>query len=373
MKPKYTSPKIKKIILIVSIIVGILTLLLFSSYLIARSYINKMTLVSNTQEQSSTIQKIKPEQVQEQKQEQEEPNGPDSSQDEITNIEDQIRKNMEMNKTPILYDEDVFNVLLIGNDSRKAGGSGRSDAMIIISINKKTKKMIATSLLRDIYLQIPGEGNNRLNAAYAYGSADLLMDTIEENFKIKIDRYMAIDFFAFIDVIDSIGGITLEVTKEEIPVINEYVKEINHLNGQEELKDCLSKPGTLLLNGKQALGYARNRYVGNADFERTARQRRVLEQVFIKAKKTNLFEINKLMNLVLPQVTTNLTMGEMFSLILSLPAYKSYSIEQYSVPMEETYSFLRINGMSVLGIDFQANIDKIHNKIYGDDYDNIAK
>lgn len=359
MEPKDNS-KSKKLILVTLVLVAIFSILFVTAYFLIHSYINKMNLIPTTQEQTV---------VEEVEIEPEEENFavPDSAQTEITNIEDQIRKNMEENSTPILYDEDVFNVLLIGNDAREAGGSGRSDAIIIISINKKTKKMIATSLLRDIYLQIPGKNNNRINAAYAYGGANLLMDTIEENFKIQIDRYMSIDFFAFIDVIDSLGGVTLEVSKEEIPVINEYVKEINRLNGQDELKDCLTKPGTILLNGKQALGYARNRYVGNADFERTARQRRVLEQVFIKAKKSNLFEINNLMNIVLPKVTTNLTMGEMFSLILSLPAYKSYSIEQYRIPMEDTYSFLRINGMSVLGIDFKENIEKIHNKIYGDD------
>lgn len=290
----------------------------------------------------------------------------DSPEDEINSLEEEIRNNMEANQTPIMQDKDVFNILLIGSDSRKSGGrKGLSDAMIIVSINKKTKTITATSVLRDIYLQIPGKQNNRINTAYALGGADLLMDTIEQNFKIQVDRYASVDFFAFIDIVDAVGGVTLEVTDKEIPVINKYVAEINHLTDQEETLDQLTEPGTLLLNGKQALGYARNRYVGNNDFERTARQRRVLEQVFHKVKDIGILELNSLMNKLLPQVTTNLTQGEIFSMILSLPSYAKYNLQQWSIPVSGSYSNMRIRGMAVLGIDFEKNIKEIQTRIYG--------
>lgn len=237
--------------------------------------------------------------------------------------------------------------------------------MILVSINKKTKKIIVTSILRDIYLQIPGKkNNNRINEAYAFGGADLLMETIEQNFRIQVEQYASVDFYAFIDIVDAVEGVTLEVTEKEIPVINGYVMELNRLTGQEETKDLLTEPGTLLLSGKQALGYARNRYVGNSDFERTARQRRVLEQIFKKVKNSNLAEIKDLLNIILPHVTTNLTEGEMFSLILSLPSYIDYDIEQWSIPMTGTYTSKRIRGMAVLGIDFNKNIGELHRKVY---------
>jgi LCP family protein required for cell wall assembly len=288
-----------------------------------------------------------------------------SQQDEILTFEENIRINMESNQTPIMQDKDVFNILLIGSDTRKVGGNGRSDAMIVISINKKTKEIIATSLLRDIYLHIPGKSNNRINAAYALGGADLLMDTVEENFKLQIDRYISVDFFAFIDIVDAIGGVTLEVSEKDIPVINGYIEEINTLTGQEITKDQLTEEGTYLLNGKQTLGYVRNRYVGNSDFERTNRQRKVLEKIFEGVKGLNLLELNKLMNTLLPQVTTNLTQGEIFSLILSVPSFAKYDLKQWRIPIDGSYTGVRIKGMSVLGIDFEKNIKEIQRKIYG--------
>lgn len=281
-------------------------------------------------------------------------------------LAEKLRANMEENQTPIMEDKDVLNILLIGSDTRKAGGNGRSDAMIIVSINKKTKTITATSVLRDIYLQIPGKKNNRLNAAYVFGGADLLMETIEQNLRIELNRYASVDFYAFIDVIDELGGITLEVTENEIAVINNYVTEINYLIGEELTLDHLLEPGLLMLNSKQALGYARNRYIGNSDFERTARQRRVLEQIFSGVKDLNLIELNDLVNILLPQVTTNLTKGEIFSLILGLPSYANYDLQQWRIPIDGSYSNMRIGGMAVLGVDFQSNIDEIERRIYGE-------
>lgn len=370
----YKKKPIRKILLIVAIIiVTIVSISIIGSYLILHNYINKMNLVS-TEDNTYNLLPSKDETDLQPEfdssidlaDNSESPDISDSPEDEVTSLEEEIRNNMEANQTPIMQDKDVFNILLIGSDTRKTDGRrGLSDAMIIISINKKTKTTTATSILRDIYLQIPGKQNNRINAAYALGGADLLMDTIEQNFKIQVDRYASIDFFAFIDIVDAVGGVTLEVTEKEIPVINKYITEINRLTNQEETLDHLIEPGTLLLNGKQALGYARNRYIGNNDFERTARQRRVLEQVFHKIKDIGLLELNSLMNKILPQVTTNLTQGEIFSMILSLPSYAKYDLQQWSIPVNGSYSNMRIRGMAVLGIDFDKNIKEIQKRIYG--------
>jgi LCP family protein required for cell wall assembly len=356
-KQKLTKVKIVKITLI-SILSAVIIVCL-AVFIIAHTYINKLNMVSATDPSIAESVELEPEP------EDIIPEATDSPEDEILTLEDKIRKNMEENSTPILNDNDVLNILLIGSDTREVGGSGRSDAMIIVSINKRTKKIITTSILRDIYLQIPGKGNNRINSAFAYGGADLLMDTIEQNFKIKIDRYASIDFYSFMDIVDAVGGVTLEVSEEEIPIINEYVRNLNRLTDNEIEKDILIEAGTFLLNGKQALSYARNRYIGS-DFERTARQRRVLEQIFMNVKDSSLVELNHLLNVILPKVTTNLTEGEIFSLLLSLPNYTNYALEQWSVPMEGSYSFMRIRGMALIGIDFQANINEIHNRVYGE-------
>ncbi len=357
----------KKIIWIPLLILTILISFAGLTYSIAHTYINKMNIVADAETVAPVTENQYADSGEEllQEEEEEESALPDSPQEEVSSAEEMIRSNMQESSIPILYDEDVFNVLLIGGDSRKAGGVARSDAMMLVSINKKSKKITVTSLLRDIYLEIPGKKNNRLNAAYALGGAALLLDTVEQNFKVKVDKYASIDFFSFMDVVDAVGGVTLEVTQEEIPVINKYIKELNLLTGQEEEKDFLTIPGTLLLNGKQALGYSRNRYVGNADFERTARQRRVLEQIFHQVKNLNILELKKLFDIILPQITTNLSEGEIFTLLLSLPSFMNYDIEQWSIPMANSYTSLRIRGMAVLGIDFEKNISELHRRAYG--------
>jgi LCP family protein required for cell wall assembly len=286
----------------------------------------------------------------------------DSPQEVIDEVEESIRENTE-NVNQEISSEDVYNILLIGSDSREAGGLGRSDAMIIASVNSKMNKIVLTSLLRDIYLDIPSHKNNRLNAAYAYGGADLLIDTIERNFQIEIDKYVSIDFYAFIDVVDSIDGVNLEVKEEYLPIINFYIGEINQHNGVDESDGLLTEAGNYPLNGKQTLGYVRNRYIGT-DFERTGRQRIVLEKIFDKIKNLHYFKILNLLDKVLPQVTTNISEKKIISLLSSLPSYKNYEIEQWSIPMKDTYSFLTINRMSVIGIDFEKNIKELHKKVY---------
>lgn len=361
------TKKSKIIKIAVLIAAGILLILALVAYLFIQSYIHKLNLVIATDKQDPAPEQItKTETLPEDTEpEDTEPGGTEATEAQVKTLEDKIRENMEKNSTPILQDKDVFTILLIGSDSRTVGEDGRSDAMILVSINKKTKSLIATSVLRDIYLSIPGVGNNRVNAAFAYGGADLLMDTIEQNLKIHVDRYASIDFYSFMEVIDALDGITLNVTQEEIPIINRYITSLNKITGQKEEDGLLTEPGTLTLNGKQALGYARNRYIG-MDFERTARQRRVLEKVFDKVKKSNLIELNRLLNIILPQVTTNLTQGEIFSLLLKLPDYKNYDIKQWSVPVEGSYSFLRIRGMAVIDMDFDKNIREIDKRIFSE-------
>lgn len=343
--PKQHATKGKIVKRVIIIVVSILIVLGFSGYLIIHSYINKMNLISKDNQETEEL-------------ESEEINNEatESTEGEEVNLDDKLRENMENSSTPIMANKNVFNILLIGSDTRESGGSGRSDSMILVSINKSTKSIIATSLLRDIYLPIPGKGSNRINAAYAYGGADLLMETIEQNFKIKVDNYASVDFFSFMDIVDAVGGVTIDVTDAELRYINDYVRSLNSLTGDDTNTDTLEASGTQLLNGKQALSYSRIRYIGT-DFERTARQRRVLEQIFNKVKTLNIMELNNLLNKILPQITTNLTEGKIFSLLLKVPAYARYDLKQWSIPAENSYSFKKINGMSVLGIDFEENIN----------------
>lgn len=305
---------------------------------------------------------------------------PDSPAEEIRSYEDYLAENaaaqeealkqsLSEDAMELPYDsEDVYNILLIGTDARYTGENSRSDTMIIVSINRETKKVIMTSIMRDIYCTIPGVGNTRINHAHAYGGVSLLLDTIEYNFGIHIDDYVTINFYGFMDAVDAIGGIPMEVSEGEIKWMNFYIDELNTLLGEDADTDRLSGSdvGELLLNGKQALAYSRVRYVGNADFERTSRQRNVLTAMMEKAKSLSLLELNDLMNTVLPCVTTNLTQGEVLSLLLHAGEYLNYEVVSGRIPIDGSWQSLNVRGMAVLGIDFAANREYWREQVYGE-------
>lgn len=261
--------------------------------------------------------------------------------------------------------EGVTNILLIGNDSRLSGEDGRSDAMILLSISSPAKKIYMTSLLRDIYVQIPGYGGNRLNAAYAFGGPKLLMDTLEENFGIPINRYVLVNFQAFAGLVDAVGGVDLELTNDEVQLVNGYLDEYNMLEGRAPEADYLDATlsGRIHLNGPQALAYSRNRYIGT-DFERTARQRNVLSAVIKKLPKAMATNSGGVIRGLFPNLTTNLTKTEFYRLSLDALKVVSYDLAQITIPLDGTYDNQSIDGMAVLGVDFGSNIAFIRENIY---------
>lgn len=259
----------------------------------------------------------------------------------------------------------VINILLIGNDSRTGGEDGRSDAMILLSVNTATQKVYMTSLLRDMYVEIPGYKNNRLNAAYSYGGAELLMETIELNFGITVNRYVLVNFEAFANLVDAVGGIDLELSTGEVEYVNAYLWEYNILTGKPEGTDYMdtSIGGMLHLNGPQALAYTRNRYMGT-DFGRTERQRKVLSAIIKKVPVAMLINSGELIEGIMPNLTTNLTKNECYSLSLVAAKALGYEIVQGSVPLEGTYRNAQIRGMSVLEVDFAANRQHLQDTLY---------
>ena len=274
---------------------------------------------------------------------------------------------IESVSTEHMKQEGVVNILLIGNDSRENGEDGRSDAMILLSISDETNKIYMTSLLRDMYVEIPGYKSNRLNAAYSYGGAELLMETIELNFDIQVDRYVLVNFEAFANLVDAVGGVDLELTSEEIEYVNGYLVEYNMLTGRPQGTDNMdtSVSGLVHLNGPQALAYTRNRYLGT-DFGRTERQRKVLTAIIQQAPKALLTNPKELMDGILPNLTTNLTQTELFQLSLMAPKALTYEIVQSSIPIEGTYKNATIREMAVLEVDFEANKQYLKENIYGE-------
>ncbi len=262
---------------------------------------------------------------------------------------------------------DTRSILLVGTDSRDLTQErGRSDSMILLTINTRTQELYLTSLMRDSYVNIPGYGMNKLNAAYSFGGADLLLDTVEQNFNVRIDDYLCVSFAGFAGVIDAFGGVELTLSDAEAQAVNVILQsEVNALMGDDTMADLLNGGGTYVLNGKQALAYARIRYVGNADFERTSRQREVMEKLLEKAKTHAVTAIPELISSAMPHLTTNMSTAELYVLSLRVPLLIGYDLQQQQIPADGTWSGITMpDGQQALQVNFEANQDILKQSAY---------
>ena len=274
-----------------------------------------------------------------------------------------------------MTDKNVKNILIIGSDTRDQNAKGRTDVMMIMSINTEKKKITMTSLMRDMYLPLVGYYNdgtkmyddeqpdglyrNKLNSAYVFGGPELLMDTIKYNFGLEIDDYVYIDFSSFVSIVDSIDGIEVDVTAEEVEAMNECTREQNRLLGNPEKQDYLQKSGKVELNGNQTLSFARMRRVGNADFQRTQRQRIVMTKIIEKVNSVGPFRKFSFLKAVLSSLTTNMSRTELFFYGYKAPFYLGYEIKELRIPEDGDYEFGTHDGQSTLDVD----IDKCRKKI----------
>ena len=263
-----------------------------------------------------------------------------------------------------MHDDDILNILIIGSDSRSVEEQGRTDSMILLSIKKDTKEIVMTSLMRDMYVEIPNNGWSKLNAANVYGGPELLMDTIELNFDVRVDKYIYIDFYSFVDIVDAVGGIELEISDEEAQGMKAPMAEQNKIMGNPKGTDYLTSGGKLQVNGNQALAYARLRYVGNADFERTERQRTVISKIMEKAVTFNPIKLDKFAKASLSHITTSMTKLELQLLANKAPLILRYDTEQLRIPEEGMYSYGSHDGQSTLDVDFSACRNALKQKIY---------
>lgn len=289
-----------------------------------------------------------------------------ASQEEIDNLHTAIQESMT-DPEEKAADEKVWNILLIGTDARSLDEKARSDAMILLSLNSKTKQITLTSFMRDIYTYIPGAGfYNRLNVPNLLGGPEMLVDTIEQMFDISIDNYALVNFYSFIDIVDILGGVDIEITAAEVDEINASVDEINYNLGRPRKTDFLSHSdvGLCHLNGNQALGYARIRHIGG-DMQRTERQRLVLTTLAQKAKTASATELLELANTILPMITTDLSETDCLALASKAPEYLKYEVQTLRIPEEGAYFLNMINGMSVVQMEFDTAKKTIRETIYG--------
>jgi LCP family protein required for cell wall assembly len=283
----------------------------------------------------------------------------------LINKVDSLEMNRNYTENELLESSSVKNILLIGTDGRTSNEQARSDSMVLVSINSKSKQVVVTSFMRDMYVYIPEYHYDKLNASYSYGGASLLLDTLEENFSIRIDDCMVVDFTSFVEMVDALGGIDMEVSDEEAEAINNIlISEVNEIMGDDRMSDLLSGGGTLRLDGKQALSYSRIRYVGNADFERTQRQRDVITAMVDRLKTPNVFRIGTFANTTASEISSNMSTLDMYQLSLQVPFILGYEIVQQRIPADDTWYYDDIDGQSVIVADFEQNVDYLKETIY---------
>lgn len=261
-----------------------------------------------------------------------------------------------VNKENLTSDKRVRNILLIGSDKRvEWTQTGRSDSVMIGTLDLKNRKLKITSLMRDMYLQIPGHDDNRFNAAYSYGGVGLLYQTIATNFGLQLDGYVVVDFDAFKNVIDTLGGVSIHLTDAE----QEYLTTAYKKGTVTKLKK-----GENIMNGKQALAYTRIRQDADGDFGRTKRQRKVLQAIFTKVKSMSYSELMELTEGIMPYITTDLSNGEIINYMKEVVMLGTTEINQMRIPVDHSYTNDRIRNMAVLIPDMQINKKALNDFIF---------
>ena len=315
--------KVRKVILI---ILTVLALMVIGAYAFLQMQLNKINRVT-AEETDFTTEDF----------------------DEDTDEPDTISDVNWGNATDVAAQNGVTNILLVGQDTRVAGQRARSDSMIILTVDNNRKRLSMTSIMRDLYVQIPGYSDNKINAAYAFGGFQLLDQTIETNFGIHIDYNVEVDFSGFIDIIDAVGGIDIKLNEAEVA----YMSGTSQYSGKSQA-DPISglSVGYNHLNGEAALVYARIRYVGTGnardDFGRTERQRIVIQTVFQKMKDEPWSNLLNIYDKVAGDLTTDMTNDQILEIALAAYGLGVDSIEEYRVPADGTYSGQTVRKMSVL-------------------------
>lgn len=246
------------------------------------------------------------------------------------------------------YSNSIINIALFGVDSADVS-TGRSDSIIIATIDTIHKKLKLTSVMRDSYVNISGIGNDKINHAYAFGGPQLAIKTLNENFDLNIEDFVAVNFESLPKIIDMLGGVTVDITSEEV----------SHIPG-------IPSAGTYNLNGAQALSYSRIRYATGGDYVRTERQRTILTKIFEKVLTINPMKYPSLLNEVLPMVQTSLDYSKILELGTEVLKMGVTTLEQERFPLDGYCQGEMINGVYYLTFNKALTVEQLHNYIFED-------
>ena len=286
----------------------------------------------------------------------------------LNQIDGEELENVEMNVVASEKMTGYQNIALFGVDSRGEGsdmGVNNSDTIIIASINNDTKAVKLVSVYRDTLLNIGNSSYQKANAAYMAGGASQAVSMLNTNLDLQIQDYVTVDMNALVKVIDLLGGLTIEMTADEVVHMNNYCVETSEITGEDYTRIEPEVAGVYDLNGVQATSYARIRYTAGLDFERTERQRLILQKLVQKAKKSSLGTLSNIMDEVFPLVKTSLSKSQIFDMGAGMLSYTFD--ETCGFPYEHMDKTIEGKGDVVLPNTLYTNVKELHKFLFADD------
>lgn len=242
--------------------------------------------------------------------------------------------------------EEMVDILLLGVDNRnRSHFSGRSDVIMYLRIDTKSQSVKLVSFMRDTLVKMKGHNDNKLNTAYRFGSTKLAKKTMNENFGLMPDHYIVVNFYGMEDIINSLGGVDIDIEKRELKYLNVSIDEINSIDKKNKSAH-VSKHGLQHLNGRQAVAYMRIRHIGNGDRQRIKRQQTVMSELFKKLKKVGIGELPGLISTCVEYVRTDIPLSRIIEIAKSVKEMELDEFQKFSYP--HNYITGSYNGMSVV-------------------------
>lgn len=270
----------------------------------------------------------------------------------INNLEPETKKALEGYES----------IALFGLDNRSTGNfeSGNSDTIIVVSISKETGEIKMASVYRDTYLDIDENNFRKANAAYANGGPKQAIEMLNKNLDLDITDYVSVDFSSLVDAIDLLGGIEIDIEEDEVGYMNDYITATNEITGHSSGQ--VSAGQGVHVDGVQATSYARIRYTEGWDYKRTERQRTVIMKMFEKAKQCDLLTLNKILDEMLPQISTSLSPTELLG--LATGAGKYHMGENTGFPFDKESGSVGGQGDMVIPVNLENNVVQLHQFLY---------
>lgn len=282
-------------------------------------------------------------------------------------VKDEVVKDIENTEEATIVDG-ITNILLVGTDGEYVEKGNRSDSVMLVTIDSKNKDIKISSIARDTYVDIPGYSTEKLTHAYAYEGIDLLKEVFKENFDLDIDKYIAVNFVSFMDIMDELGGVEVNVEEKDIKEINKYIDACYgyYKNKDEKEKEYIKEAGVQRLNGYQALAFSRIRYTDSA-FARDNRHREVAQSVYKEFAQKGVDTYKRCADIVLNNTKTNISPIEMMNLAYTVLKINDKDIEQFQFPLEEYRKGHIISKQKgwVLEWDKEPNLEAWHKFIFG--------